>query len=170
MVGRTRPVGVGQYRRVRMDCEPLFSHTHTHFTRHLSPPPPRSRSLSQMKLPPPPHCTHTHAHATPPTSYHMWAAEMTEHCGIGTWQQNSRVIHATAIDPGGVYTRKDVVWEVFSHEPEVVPGPKGQYIMYFTADLRSQHGLCNCCRPGYPPPPLPLPLASNHVHHVPTHL
>ena len=40
--------------------------------------------------------------------------------------------------PGGVYTRKDVTWEVFSHEPEVVPGPNGEYIMYFTADLRSQ--------------------------------
>ena len=55
--------------------------------------------------------------------YHMWAAEMTEHCGIGTWQQNSRVIHATSTEPGGSYVRKDVVWEVFSHEPEVVPGP-----------------------------------------------
>lgn len=27
----------------------------------------------------------------PDQKYHMWAAEMTEHCGIGTWQQNSRV-------------------------------------------------------------------------------
>lgn len=81
----------------------------------------------------------------------MWAAEMTEHCGIGTWQQNSRVIHATSTEPGGTYTRKDVVWEVFSHEPEVVPGPDGQFIMYFTADLRSPDGICNCCRPGHGP-------------------
>ena len=131
--------------------------------------------------------------------YHMWAAEMTEHCGIGTWQQNSRVIHATSATPGGVYTRKvrrafqnsprqhtnsrlevgasnassslltrpspaarahtaldaalrqDVTWEVFAHEPEVVPGPNGEYIMFFTADPRSEHGDCNCCRPGVGP-------------------
>ena len=47
----------------------------------------------------------------------MWAAEMTEHCGIGAWGQNSRVIRATSDSPGGEYTRSQVVWEVFSHEP-----------------------------------------------------
>jgi len=82
----------------------------------------------------------------PDAQYHMWAAEMTEHCGIGAWQQNSRIIHATSATPGGVYTRKDVTWEVFSHEPEVVPGPSGEYVMYFTSDLRSHRGICNCCR------------------------
>ena len=83
--------------------------------------------------------------------YHMWAAEMTEHCGIGAWIQNSRVIHATSATPGGAYERKDVVWEVFSHEPEVVPGPNGEYIMYYTANERSEHGWCNCCREGHGP-------------------
>ena len=82
----------------------------------------------------------------------MWAAEMTEHCGIGTWQQNSRVIHATSDSPGGVYKRVGVTWEVFSHEPEVVPGPNGEFIMFFTAsDSRHAHGSCNCCRPGHGP-------------------
>lgn len=87
----------------------------------------------------------------PTGKYHMWAAEMTEHCGIGTWQQNSRVIHATSETPGGVYVRQEETWEVFSHEPEVVPGPNGEFVMYFTADLRSEHGQCNCCRPGHGP-------------------
>jgi len=81
----------------------------------------------------------------------MWAAEMTEHCGIGAWVQNSRIIRATADSPGGVYTRTQVVQEVFSHEPEVVPGPNGEYVMYFTANPRSQHGDCNCCRVGHGP-------------------
>ena len=75
---------------------------------------------------------------------------MTEHCGIGAWNHNSRVIHTTSDTPGGEYTRKDVTWEVFSHEPEVVPGSNGEFIMYFTADLRSEHGDCKCCRPGGP--------------------
>ena len=49
-------------------------------------------------------------------SYHMWAAEMTEHCGIGAWAQNSRIIRAESTHPGGPYERKQVVYEVFSHE------------------------------------------------------
>ena len=69
----------------------------------------------------------------------------------GTWQQNSRVIHATSETPGGEYKRKDVTWEVFSHEPVVVPSPHGEFVMYFTADLRSPDGLCKCCRPGHGP-------------------
>ena len=72
---------------------------------------------------------------------------MTEHCGIGAWAQNSRIIRAESTSPGGPYLRKQVVYEVFSHEPEVVRGPNQEYVMYFTADLRSQKGLCNCCQP-----------------------
>jgi len=77
--------------------------------------------------------------------YHLYAAEITEHCGIGAWSQNSRVIHASSDTPGGKYVRDNVVWNVFSHEPEVVRGPNNEYVMYFTAKIRSEHGLCNCC-------------------------
>jgi len=90
-------------------------------------------------------------------TYHMWASEMTEHCGIGAWVQNSRIIHATSSSPAGPYIRKDVTWGVFAHEPEVVPGPNGEYIMYFTANPRyprpdgGEHGWCNCCREGSGP-------------------
>lgn len=87
----------------------------------------------------------------PDNKFHMWAAEMTEHCGIGAWAQNSRIIHAVSDTEGGSFKRTQVVFEVFSHEPEVVPGPKGEFIMYFTAQLRSEHGLCNCCRTGHGP-------------------
>ena len=72
--------------------------------------------------------------------WHMWASEMTEHCGIGAWAQNSRIVHAVSTDPAGPYARKQVVWEVFSHEPEVVRGPNGEYVMFFTASLRSSRG------------------------------
>ena len=48
--------------------------------------------------------------------YRMWASEMTAHCGIGAWAQNSRVI-ATSPKAGGPYTRAAAVWGVFSHEP-----------------------------------------------------
>mmetsp|Transcript_5327 Transcript_5327/g.7850 ORF Transcript_5327/g.7850 Transcript_5327/m.7850 type:complete len:494 (+) Transcript_5327:157-1638(+) len=78
-------------------------------------------------------------------TYHMWASEMTEHCGIGAWAENSRIIRATSKDPAGLYRREEVVYKVFSHEPEVVRGPNGEYVMFFTAQLRSEHGLCKCC-------------------------
>mmetsp|Transcript_35300 Transcript_35300/g.59832 ORF Transcript_35300/g.59832 Transcript_35300/m.59832 type:complete len:503 (+) Transcript_35300:16-1524(+) len=80
--------------------------------------------------------------------YHMWAAEMTEHCGIGAWAQNSRIIRATSKTPGGAYERDQVVFDVFSHEPEVVQGPNGEYVMFYTAQIRSEHGDCNCCQEG----------------------
>eukprot|EP01065_Artemidia_motanka_P041135 TRINITY_DN5279_c2_g1_i1.p1 TRINITY_DN5279_c2_g1~~TRINITY_DN5279_c2_g1_i1.p1 ORF type:complete len:514 (+),score=143.63 TRINITY_DN5279_c2_g1_i1:56-1543(+) len=81
--------------------------------------------------------------------YHMWAAEMTEHCGIGAWGQNSRIIHAVSSTPGGSYNRTQVVWDVFSHEPEVVKGPNGEYVMYFTATFPGRkHGDCKCCQSG----------------------
>ena len=75
----------------------------------------------------------------------MAAAEMTGTVG-SCWRANSRIIHAVASNPSGPYVRKQVVWEVFSHEPEVVRGPNGEFVMYFTASLRSEHGACDCCR------------------------
>jgi hypothetical protein len=84
--------------------------------------------------------------------YHMWASEMTEHCGIGAWQHNSRIIHATSSLPNGAYVRKEVTWPVFAHAPSVVPGPQGEFVMFFTADLeRTAHEACNCCRAGHGP-------------------
>lgn len=38
-------------------------------------------------------------------TYHMIAARMVGHCGLGAWQQNSEIVRATAIDPEGPYVR-----------------------------------------------------------------
>jgi hypothetical protein len=81
--------------------------------------------------------------------YHMWAAEMTEHCGIGAWAQNSRIIRAEAANLSGAFTRKQVVWNVFSHEPTMARAPSGEFVMFFTSDRAEKvHGLCNCCQVG----------------------
>ena len=84
-------------------------------------------------------------------TYHMWAAEITQHCGIGAWLPNSHIIHATSPTAGGSFTKKDTTWEVFAHEPEVVPGPDGEYVMFFTFNPKGPNGTCNCCRPGHGP-------------------
>ena len=79
--------------------------------------------------------------------YHMWASEMTEHCGIGAWAQNSRVIHSVADTAGGTYRRVGVVWNVFAHEPMMARGDKGEWVMYFTSNRANKtHGVCNCCQ------------------------
>jgi hypothetical protein len=75
----------------------------------------------------------------------MWASEMKEHCGIDSWTTNSHVIHATSTDGAhfqrsfnGTTTPKstgtagtDEVWPAFSHEPNVVRAPTGEWVMYF---------------------------------------
>ena len=82
-------------------------------------------------------------------TYHMWSAEMTEHCGIGAWAQNSRIIRATAKDLGSPFVREQVVWKVFSHEPMMARAPTGEYVMYFTSNrAEAEHGECDCCRAG----------------------
>lgn len=86
--------------------------------------------------------------------YHMWVSEMADHCGIGAWQQNSRIVHASASSAVGPYARQSTTWEVFAHEPVVVPGPRGEFVMYFTSQSdgkRTEHGKCNCCREGHSP-------------------
>ena len=40
--------------------------------------------------------------------YHAYIAEMANECGLGTWQQNSQVVHAVAAIPTGPFERVDV--------------------------------------------------------------
>lgn len=53
--------------------------------------------------------------------YHMWASELTHHCGIDAWLANSRIVHAVS-DSGvdGSYRRVDVVYDAYATEPHVV--------------------------------------------------
>ena len=37
----------------------------------------------------------------PDGTHHMWAAEMTHHCGINSWERNSQIVHATTTDAAG---------------------------------------------------------------------
>jgi len=66
---------------------------------------------------------------------HMWAAEISDHCGLNTWTTNSRIIHATSKDPNKNYTRHSVVVPAFAHEPNVVRAPSGEYVMYYTGSF-----------------------------------
>ena len=67
-------------------------------------------------------------------TWHMWAARMVGHCGIGSWLSNSEIVHATANSPTGSYVVDSVVWPIWAHEPTVVRAPSGEFVMYWTGN------------------------------------
>lgn len=89
---------------------------------------------------------------------HMWAAEMLNHCGIDSWTTNSHIIHAVCRKSNGTkrdactrFERIGEVWPAFSHEPNVVRAPTGEWIMYFTASQNisgPQPPVCTACSNG----------------------
>lgn len=106
---------------------------------------------------------------------HMWASEMLAHCGINAWTTNSHIIHATCVLPAAAPATRaaraaalarcefkrdaDEVWPRFSHEPNVVRAPSGEWVMYFTAaanrSAAAQSPLCAACNVGTTPQSCP---------------
>eukprot|EP01084_Bolivina_argentea_P054655 100229_1 len=84
--------------------------------------------------------------------WHMLASEMRYHCGINSWLGNSQIIHAISSKPDGYYERKEIIWPLFSHEPDLIRGPNGEYIAYFTSCyyigpppvIAGYNGTCFC--------------------------
>eukprot|EP01051_Picozoa_sp_SAG22_P017358 SAG22_NODE_2657_length_2331_cov_1.494624_2_plen_502_part_00 len=99
--------------------------------------------------------------------WHGWASEMEHGCGINAWETNSQIVHITADSPSGPFTRKDVFAPPFAHEPDVVRGPAGEWVMTYSAynaDTRAlglrgynastlAEAACTNCSNGASPPP-----------------
>eukprot|EP01052_Picozoa_sp_SAG31_P026625 SAG31_NODE_2428_length_5715_cov_6.736111_6_plen_341_part_00 len=79
--------------------------------------------------------------------YHAFVAEMANECGLGTWQQNSQVVHAVAATPAGPFQRVDVVVPPLSHNPQVMIAPDGTAVIYTLFDGWSA-GEKNCNKTG----------------------
>ena len=75
--------------------------------------------------------------------FHAFVSEMANECDLGTWQQNSQVVHAVAKSPEGPFDRVDVVVPPLSHNPEVMIAPDGTAVIYTLFDGWSS-GLKNC--------------------------
>jgi hypothetical protein len=77
--------------------------------------------------------------------WHMWASELTAHCGISSWTYNSRIVHATSPTPLGRFQREEEFSGVFSHEPTAVrdPGTR-EWAVFYTAATPSGRPVCNC--------------------------
>lgn len=80
-------------------------------------------------------------------TYHIWFAEMVNHCGLTSWLHNSQIVHAVAPSPNGPWTRKEVAVNVWSHNPIVVKAPDGTLVMFHIGD-GTPSNIYNCDNPG----------------------
>lgn len=65
--------------------------------------------------------------------YHLYVAEMINHCGLSYWTTNSRIIHAISKTLTGPYTFNDEAIGAWSHGPSIAvdnTGPKPKYLLY----------------------------------------
>eukprot|EP01061_Rhynchopus_euleeides_P008126 TRINITY_DN1716_c0_g1_i10.p1 TRINITY_DN1716_c0_g1~~TRINITY_DN1716_c0_g1_i10.p1 ORF type:complete len:441 (+),score=147.92 TRINITY_DN1716_c0_g1_i10:183-1505(+) len=85
------------------------------------------------------------------TKYHMYTAEMQNHCGINSWTANSALTHAQSTDGAtGAYERKAVLAGPFAHEPNAMLGPNGEFAVLY-AYYNYSLPLCNCTDGSTPP-------------------
>ena len=68
---------------------------------------------------------------------HMFAAVMTEHCGLTSWKTNSEVIHAVANTPLGPFVKKEVVIPRFAHNP-TIKKVNGTYLLFHIGKLHDR--------------------------------
>lgn len=60
-------------------------------------------------------------------SWHLFAADFANHCGLDSWQHNSQITHAVSKKPEGPFAAQDVVLAPFAHNPTVHSNPDGTY-------------------------------------------
>ncbi|KAL3938096.1 MAG: hypothetical protein SGBAC_006925 [Bacillariaceae sp.] len=87
--------------------------------------------------------------------WHGFASEIQNNCGINAWETNSRIVHITGNSPHGPFLKRKVVFPAFSHEPSVVRGPNGEWVMLFSSYRYNATGLdsvlCKSCKGGVTP-------------------
>ena len=73
-------------------------------------------------------------HTTDKTTYHMFVAQFVNRCGFNQWYSNSRIVHAVSDTADGEYKVQDVVVPVWAHNPAVVRGPMGEWILTYVSN------------------------------------
>ena len=85
-------------------------------------------------------------------TFHMFAADMTEHCGLNSWQHNSAIRHLVSKTPEGPYEPQEIILSSFSHNPTVHKTQSGHYVIYHIG--KGVHGsrpLITTCHNGTTP-------------------
>ena len=99
----------------------------------------------------------------------MWSAELSSFCGINVWQPNSIVVHSQSTksrDGIASYERKEIIDTIFSHEPDVIRAPTGEYVIYYSHVWPPPTGTidvdpCTNCNDGIT---IECSASMNHTH------
>lgn len=83
--------------------------------------------------------------------WQMFAAEMVNHCGIGAWETNSRIVRASSPTPGGEYTVEEQIKPPFAHEPVLQRLHGGRWLLYSIGNSSSASAPRTDCVRGYSP-------------------
>lgn len=83
--------------------------------------------------------------------WQMFAAEMVNSCGIGAWEQNSRIVRASSATPGGEYVVEEQIKPPFAHEPVLQRLADGRWLLYSIGNATSAKPPRTDCVRGYSP-------------------
>ena len=81
-------------------------------------------------------------------TYHLFVSEMSDECGMATWQSNSFVRHATAAAPEGPFRARERVMSQFSHNPTIARAPDGTFVLYHVGCGTPERARCTACAGG----------------------
>ena len=86
---------------------------------------------------------------------HMFAAYMTENCGLTSWETNSEVVHAVADSPLGPFSIQETVLKRFAHNP-TIHKVGDEYLLFHIGCSATEEPCTTCkkCTNGTTPPAL----------------
>lgn len=63
--------------------------------------------------------------------WHAVVAQMSDHCGLNSWQTNSQLVHVTSSSgPEGPYVNESLIRLPFSHNPKIARAPDGTFLIF----------------------------------------
>eukprot|EP01084_Bolivina_argentea_P042317 78042_1 len=79
------------------------------------------------------------------TKYHMFVSEIANHCGMHNWMRGSQVVHTQSTNGyNSAFIRRDTLIQPFAHEPDIIRGPNGEYVIYYEHYNYKSPAICNC--------------------------
>ena len=75
-------------------------------------------------------------------TYHLFAAQMVNHCTLNGWTKVSQIIRAESNNHLGPYQMKQIIFPTFAHNPQITQAPDGTYLLYYIGVPNNQTVNC----------------------------
>eukprot|EP01084_Bolivina_argentea_P142152 249728_1 len=75
-------------------------------------------------------------------TYHLFAAEMENHCTLNGWTKVSQVVRAESTNHLGPYKMKQLIFPTFAHNPQITQAIDGTYLLYYIGVPNNQTTNC----------------------------